>query len=173
MNADSQFGATWCNVLKVTTALCFVLCFVLPLVAVNFIPDKVAVVRWLVLVVPPLILLGCAPFMVRGYALSQDTLTIQRLGWATRFDLAALTSATLDPDAMNWGVRLCGIGGLFVFCGWYWNKKLGRFRAFVTDPESSVVLRFGDRAVVVTPDAPEKFIAEILSRKRSLQPALG
>lgn len=119
MNGDNHFSASWGNVLKVTTALCFVLCFGLPLVAVNFIPAGETAVRWLVLVGPPLILLGSAPFMVRGYILSQDTLTIQRLGWATRFELATLTSATLDPNAMNWGVRLCGIGGLFVFCGWY------------------------------------------------------
>jgi hypothetical protein len=173
MNADTHFGASWCNVLKIVTGLCFVLCFGLPLAAAKFISADAGVARWLVFIVPPLIVLGCAPFMVRSYTLSRDTLIIQRLGWTTRFDLAALTSATFDANAMNWGLRLCGIGGLFVFCGWYWNKKLGRFRAFLTDPKNSVVLRFGDRVAVVTPDEPERFSAEINERRHSLQTALS
>ena len=51
--------------------------------------------------------------------------------------------------------RLCGIGGLFVFCGLFWSRKLGRYRAYITDPRRAVVLRFGNKVVVVTPDEPD------------------
>jgi hypothetical protein len=58
---------------------------------------------------------------------------------------------------------------LFVFCGWYRNKKLGTYRLFGTDPKRSVVLKFGGRTVVVTPESPGALIAEL--RRRC--PALG
>lgn len=103
--------------------------------------------------------------MVRGYTLTDRELIIHRLGWSSHFDLASLISASSDPSAMNGSIRLFGNGGLFAFCGWFRNKKLGNYRVFATDPQRSVVLRFTDRIVVVTPDAPEKFAAEITKAK--------
>ncbi len=61
-------------------------------------------------------------------------------------------------------LRTCGNGGMFSFTGWYWSRPLGHFRAFVTDLNRTVVLRFADRTLVVSPEHPEEFVREISHR---------
>jgi len=106
-----------------------------------------------------------AAFMVRGYVLTDTSLIIKRLGWEHRLDLFRLISATVDPDAFRRSLRLFGNGGFFSFTGWFRNKKLGVYRAYATDARRAVVLRFSDKTVVITPDDPQKFAAEINSNK--------
>ena len=106
-----------------------------------------------------------AAFMVRGYILIDSRLSIERPGWESRLDLSRLNSATVDPDALRGSLRLFGNGGFFSFTGWFRNKKLGIYRAYVTDTKRAVVLRFADKTVVITPDDPQKFVAEINANK--------
>lgn len=63
---------------------------------------------------------------------------------------------------MRASLRTFGNGGGFSFTGRYWNKRLGSYRAFVTNPARSVVLRWQDRTVVVSPASPEEFVREVL-----------
>jgi hypothetical protein len=58
-------------------------------------------------------------------------------------------------------MRTCGNGGFYSITGFYWSKPLGAYRAYVTDPRRSVVLRYEKRTVVVSPDAPEDFVREL------------
>lgn len=109
-----------------------------------------------------LVVLGCLPFVIRSYSITEDAILIRRLFWTTRLGRAGLTSAEVVPKAMHRCVRTCGNGGGFSFTGWYWSKSLGCFRAFVTDLERTVVLRFERRTVVVSPAEPEKFVAELI-----------
>ncbi len=103
--------------------------------------------------------------MVRGYVLIDRALIIERTGWENRLDLSRLISAEVDPDALRGSLRLFGNGGFFSFTGWFRNKKLGVYRAYATDTKRTVVLRFSDKTVVITPDDPQKFVAEINSNK--------
>ena len=57
---------------------------------------------------------------------------------------------------------LAGNGGLFSFSGWYCNKALGTYRAWVTDPGKTVVLRYGVKTVVVSPSEPEAFVEAVV-----------
>ena len=59
---------------------------------------------------------------------------------------------------MSRSIRLFGNAGCFSVIGWFWNRKLGRYRAFVMDPKRAVVLRFADYVLVVSPDQPAKFV---------------
>jgi len=116
---------------------------------------------WLAAGSMPLILLCCLPFVVRGYTISGDELLIRRLFWTTRLPLTGLKSAESVPQAMSKSRRTCGNGGGFSFTGWYWNKALGSYRAFVTDLNRTVVLRFEKRTVVVSPAEPEDFVRKL------------
>lgn len=109
----------------------------------------------------PLLLLLALPFIVRGYAVTDEKLIIQRPGWGTTFPLAGLQSVEVCPHALKGAIRLCGNGGLFSFTGLYRTKKLGSFRAFVNDWNKTVVLRFPKRTIVVSPADPEAFVAAI------------
>jgi PH (Pleckstrin Homology) domain-containing protein len=104
------------------------------------------------------VLLGSALFTIRGYELAPAELLVERLLWATRLPLADLRAAWADPTAMRWSWRLFGNGGMFAISGLFWNRRLGRYRAFATDPRNAVVLRFATRTVVVTPDAPRELL---------------
>lgn len=100
-------------------------------------------------------------FVVRGYAVDDGRLYIQRLMWATVLDMEDLIRVRHDPEAMKCSARIFGNGGLFAFTGYYQNERLGRYRLFATNPECSVVLVLRNRVVVVTPDDPEAFVRHV------------
>ena len=110
---------------------------------------------------PPLMLCGAALFVIRSYVIEPNALAIRRLLWTTRWALTGLQSAEVMPEVMRGSLRLCGNGGLFSITGWYRNRTLGNYRAFVTDFKRTVVLRFPARTIVVSPENPERFVAEI------------
>lgn len=103
----------------------------------------------------------CALFTVRGYTIAPDAILVHRLLWSTRLPLEGLQSASFEPNVMCKSIRTCGNGGFFSFTGFYWNKTLRSYRAFVTDPRRTVVLRYPRRTVVVSPDKPEEFVREL------------
>jgi len=55
---------------------------------------------------------------------------------------------------MRGSIRTSGNGGAFSFTGFYHNKRLRSYRAYVTAPRRTVVLRYADRRVVLSPGAP-------------------
>jgi hypothetical protein len=170
---EVSFSAPWGAPLAVMTAVCSVICLLVPLPGVMIGLGSSATLRawgiyglppwagWLLVAVPLLSLVASAAFMVRGYVLTDTSLIIKRLGWKHRLDLSRLNSATVDPDAFRRSLRLFGNGGFFSFTGWFRNSTLGVYRAFATDTKRAVVLRFFDKTVVITPDDPQKFVAEI------------
>ncbi len=105
---------------------------------------------------PLILLIFGLNLLVRGYRLEPGSLIIRRVGGSKRFDLSTLVSAIADPSAMNGAMR---------YLGQFQNDKLGDFRAFGADPKRSVVLRFKNQIVVVTPDRPEDFVNEITKMK--------
>jgi hypothetical protein len=107
---------------------------------------------------------GAFAFGIYGYELAPGELRVRRLGWTTALPLRDLLDARYDPDAVRLTFRLFGNGGLFGCTGWYWNRTLGRFRFFGADPRCTVVLRFTDRTVVVTPDPPVEFVDDLMTR---------
>ena len=116
-------------------------------------------VGWLLLA----LVVACALFIVRGYTVTPDAILVHRLLWTTRLPLAGLQSAQFEPNAMRWSIRTFGNGGFFSFSGFYRNKLLGAYRAFVTDRNRTVVLRYSGRTVVVSPSSPEEFAHEFVS----------
>ena len=114
---------------------------------------------------PLLILFGCALCTIRGYAISSDTILVHRLLWDTALPRAGIVSATVEPDAMRGSLRTFGNGGAFSFSGFYYNKRLGSYRAFVTDPRRAVVLRYSYRRVVLSPAQPGDFVNDLALAK--------
>jgi hypothetical protein len=108
--------------------------------------------------VPPAILIGALLFVVRGYQLGPSRLRIQRLLWHTEVSLEGLREVEYVPDAMKCSGRIFGNGGLFSITGVYQNKRLGRYRAFVTNPQFCVVLVLPGRVIVVSPENPLAFV---------------
>ena len=110
---------------------------------------------------PLAILIGSVPFTVRGYTVTPDAILVHRLFWTTRLPLSGLESARFEPEAMRGSIRTFGNGGLFSITGFFRNKALGSYRAFVTDQHQTVVLHYSGRTVVVSPSSPEEFAHDI------------
>jgi hypothetical protein len=153
-----EFRAPWSKRLKVTTAIAI---GVLSLLIVwggilgahfDLLLRAIAVgVPMLILVVPPI-------FSVRGYSLTQDEVLVRRLGWATRLPLVGLETVEGKADAMRRSWKLFGNAGLYCYTGLYWNRQLGFYRAYATDPSRAVILRYAHRNIVITPHDPQHFI---------------
>lgn len=105
------------------------------------------------------LIFGAALFTVRAYAVTADAILVRRLFWWTRIPREELSSAEIDPDAITWKtIRTFGNGGFYSFTGWFWNKRIGSFRAFITDASRCVVLRFETKTILVSPDNPDAFV---------------
>jgi hypothetical protein len=162
--AGRRHSAPWSISLIVVSTLTTLLCLGIPLLVMKHAGHAPI---WAILL-PPVLPFGCALFTVRGYTITSDSILVQRLFWSTQLPRTGLQSAHFDPKAMRRSLRTWGNGGVFSFTGFYRNKLLGPYRAFVTDPRLAVVLRFAHRTVVVSPGAPEVFIRDLgLAEKRS------
>jgi hypothetical protein len=153
-----HFKAPWCASLIVVSTLLTVVCVGVTVGAQPWAARQGhSWLAWL----PLALVVGCALFTIRGYTITSDAILVYRLFWATRLPRAGLQSARMDPKALRWSLRTCGNGGFFSITGWYWNKSLGAYRAFVTDPRRAVVLKFARRTLVVSPESPEDFVREL------------
>ena len=163
-----NFGAPWSTSVKWITGITVTFLAILVIIGISQMEEigtgSSILLVLLIVVVPALTLVLSACWMIRGYVLSGESLLIQRLGWQSRLDLTGLVSAEADPEAMAKSLRTFGNGGLFCFCGRFRNTKLGAYRAYATDPKRSVVLKFQNQTVVVTPDRPDDFVASIKER---------
>ncbi|MGP1387399.1 MAG: PH domain-containing protein [Thainema sp.] len=155
---DAVFKAPWGNVLILMTTLGCVILIGIPLIGLFSGPRSSLIWIASMIVMPLAILLGTAIFSVQGYQVANETLYVQRLGWKSAIALDQLTSVEIDPTAMDQSIRTWGNGGLFGFTGHFRNRKLGKYQAYATDFKQSVILRFRDRTVVVTPADPERFV---------------
>jgi hypothetical protein len=161
-----HYEAPWCTSLVVMSVLTTVVCLGVPVgaglgLAGNPPPGALGCV----VLLPLVILFGAALFTIRGYSISSDRIFVHRLLWSTALPRVGLESAQVEPDAMRGSLRTFGNGGAFSFTGFYYNKRLGSYRAYVTDPRRAVVLRYANRRVVLSPAAPEDFVDELALAK--------
>lgn len=145
-----DYGAPWDKTLKImTTVVCIILIVI-----------SILIPGWYGFL-PTLLIVACLFLGVQGYSIRDGQILIHRLGWSTRYPLSELTEATVNPQAMVGSIRTFGIGGLFGYIGYFRNTILGKYLAFVTDSKKCLVLGFGEKRVVISPDAPEEMRAAI------------
>lgn len=160
----AEFSAPWSRSLRLLTTSSVVVLLTVALVGLLLGPRQPLVGRLATVGAPLVVLLGTLLFMVRGYVLTESGIEVRRLGWSTDLPLAGLVAVNGEPQGLRGSLRLFGNGGLFAISGWFWNRRIGRFRAYATDPERAVLLRYRDgKKVVVTPDDVQHFIVRVRS----------
>lgn len=147
---QKQFAAPWGKLLK-GMSIFVVLLFAAIIVSDGFILRAARVASW----VHPAtvggllaVLLGCLPFVIRGYIITDEGILIRRLWWNTVLPKEDIISVEVAPNAMSKSLRTCGNGGLFSFTGFYWSKQLGHYKAYVNDLNRTVVVRMRKRTAV-------------------------
>jgi hypothetical protein len=161
-----HYEAPWSTSLIVLSVLTTIVCVGATAaawlsVAAKHAPDPLG---WAALL-PLVILFGAALFTIRGYSISSESILVHRLLWSTTLPQTGLESAEVDLEAMRGSIRTFGNGGAFSFTGFYYNKRLRSYRAYVTDPHRAVVLRYADRRVVLSPATPEDFVNDLALAK--------
>lgn len=101
---------------------------------------------------------------IRCYRLVGSELRIELPLRTARFPLAGLVSITTNPEAMRGAWKMRGNDGLAAITGRFRSKRLGAFRAYLTDAEHAVVLRWPDRCVVVSPQQDSFFVETVRKR---------
>jgi hypothetical protein len=159
---QAEFSAPWSRSLRRLTAIAVIVLVSVTLASLLITPRLPLPARVALVGAPLLVLLLAPLFMVRGYIVTESQIEVHRLGWRTVLPLAGLAAVTGEPEGMRGSLRLLGNGGLFAICGWFWNRRLGRYRAYATDPERAVLLRYRDGTkVVLTPHDVQHFIVRV------------
>ena len=157
MTSTRRFSAPWGKLLWVFTVIGTAIIGGAA-VQIMFLDDMSLVARIVFSVAAIGTLVACALFAVRGYRLEGDTLVIERLGWEKRVSLKGLTAVRHDRKLIHGSIRV-GNGGLFVFAGYFWSRKLGWFRLAGNDILGrAVLLEIGDKKWMVTPSHPQVFV---------------
>jgi Bacterial PH domain len=156
-------AAPWPPLLKATSAFATILILAAGYVAARVVPPEgaVHVVGIAVACLPVAVLVGALLFVVRAYEVDQNELRVARLLWPTVLPVGGLRRIWRDPQAMKGSIRIIGDGGLYEVTGLFRNRRLGNYRAFVTDPRRSVVMALPPRVIVVTPADPEGFVEHV------------
>lgn len=155
------FKAPWGRTLKLVTTLSSLLLLGISGAGL-FTGPRDDWVWWLAMVILPLLIWGVAALsLVRSYRLDARGLSIQRLLWRTPLSLAHLQAVQYRPHVMRRSFRILGNGGLFGFTGYFRNRELGTYRAFVTDLEQTVVLTFPNRKIVLSPKPAAEFVDSV------------
>jgi hypothetical protein len=157
------YKAPWSTSLIVVSSLCTLLGIG---IALNLLWHPGRTSRWTALL-PLAVIFAAALFHIRAYTVTDQAILVHRWFWTTVLPLAELRTVEFEPNVMRRSIRMFGNGGMFSFTGWFCNKTLGTYRAFVTDPRKTVVLRFLRRTILVSPSAPDEFVNEIRITSRA------
>ena len=156
------------NRVRIITAVTLPLIAVVLAVGIALTPLRGRHGVWPALIAPaflvPMIAVFWLAARIRSYRLVGGTLVVDRALLTTRFPLAGLTEAVRDRDALQGAVKLYGNGGLGAIAGRFRSRRLGPFRAYVTDRENAVVLRWPERCLVVSPAQPGWFLDSVRRR---------
>ena len=162
MSVQVEFSAPWSRPLRLLSAAAVIILVSVALAGLLITARLSLPVRIVLVTAPGVVLLLALLFTVRGYVLTESQIEVRRLGWSTILPLAGLATVTGEPDGMRGSLRLIGNGGLFSISGWFWSRKIGRYRAYATDPGRAVLLRYRDGTkVMLTPHDVQHFIVRV------------
>ena len=105
---------------------------------------------------------GTFSFRPINYRLTDDELIIHRPLSDIKINRNEIKSVEqLDKEKLAWAWRIFGVGGLFGYWGKFTNSKMGSMTWYSTRQNKAVLINtIYDKKIVITPDEPERFIAE-------------
>ncbi|WP_462219386.1 PH domain-containing protein [Ferruginibacter sp.] len=96
------------------------------------------------------------------YSLTAGNLIVHRLFSDVKIERSKIKSVELvDKEKLSWSVRIFGVGGFFGYCGKFANAKLGTMTWYATRKDRIVLVKMlNNKKIILTPDEPEKFVAD-------------
>jgi len=98
-------------------------------------------------------------FAPRAYIVTPSHVVVHRLGPDVKVPRDRIRHVQPIPGRLRAPLRLWGAAGFLGAWGWYYNRDLGVFRAYVTRKDQTVILRLTEsKPLVLSPDDPEGFL---------------
>jgi hypothetical protein len=164
------FPAPWGIEVKIMTIGGSAICLGLPLYLSHGLPEQASAFSNGLLQAPAIVWLLCFLYSIRGYSIRPDCLLIHRLVWSTRIPLVGLKSIDTGVAPFQRTIRIFGNPGIFGICGFFYNQRIGRFNAFVTDKRNALVLRFEGRTIALSPGDARRFLTTLLEATDGCRP---
>lgn len=97
------------------------------------------------------------------YKVTNEKLIIHRLIMNVTIERKNIKSIeSIDRKNISWSLRTAGVGGLFGYFGKFFNSKLGSMTWYATRRDRTVLVTTNDgKKIILTPDNPTKFIADL------------
>jgi hypothetical protein len=113
----------------------------------------------------PLLVLALAALLApRGYSIEASALRIERRLGSIAIPLASIRKVEpLPPEKLAGAWRVLGTAGFFGYFGRFRNRSLGSFRMYATRSDGHILVA-AEQPVVLTPDRPTEFVAELRRR---------
>ena len=110
-----------------------------------------------------LVLIGCWLFSVKAYLADNGSIIVQHPFWSAKFEVRGLTSEDRRPG--NDSIRLFASNWVFGHTlGLCYNKKVGTFFAYVTNPQYKLDVETKCGVLVISPRDKEA-MAAVLAKK--------
>jgi len=103
---------------------------------------------------------GLAP---SGFTLEATGVRLERRWLSRRLPYAAILGCDREPRAVG-GLLALGVNGLFGARGWRWNPRTGWHYLAITNTRDLVWLETSRGLVVISPSAPDEFVARLRTR---------
>jgi hypothetical protein len=117
---------------------------------------------------PIIVFMVVALFAPRAFVVRSDAIVVKRVGWDVVIPRAEIREIRrLEPAEARLAWRLFGSGGFLGFYGWYENRTLGDFWAYVgNDQDSVLITRMNGDKIVISPWPPDAFLKAVQEVRR-------
>lgn len=109
--------------------------------------------QWWARIICPIIgvlMIACWLFSVKGYAVDHGALSVEHPLWSDRFEVRGIAPEDRRPDN---AVRLFASNWIFGHTlGLCYDKKIGMFFVYMTNPDHSLYLETGKGLLVISPE---------------------
>jgi hypothetical protein len=102
-------------------------------------------------------------YKTSAYRIDGNELIVDRPVGDVHIALSEISSVRSDPSPFAGAIRTAGNGGLFGFWGRFRGPS-GPFTAYATRRDRGVVVATRERIIVLTPDDPERLVADLEGR---------
>lgn len=104
-----------------------------------------------------------------GFSVGPDGLHIHRPLGARVLPLASIRAARRAAPGELCGLRTFGSGGLFGIFGWFYARRYGHYRAYVTSRRDLVLVQ-AERVYFLSPERPDDFLQRLHEWSPNLPP---
>ncbi len=103
-------------------------------------------------------------FNVISYAVDDKFCYIKYWMHEKKISLGRVSSVSILKD-FSYGIRIFANGGLFSYCGLFYNTEIGRYWGYLNHKKSPILIKLKDgKKIVISPDDSQKMHDLLITR---------